>query len=142
VVNRCWKCDPFQIMIFVCVCSSWSIVKLKTRFETWIIINDANCVNLFHSFLFNNSYGLPVFTKDTKCPNQVFYVWLDDLQNIWAKFGLETCLSPNNDIRICLLDMRHIWTKNAFWTWITRNEVNGVVFHFSYLVTPRVYLCS
>jgi hypothetical protein len=35
--------------------------------------------------LFNNTYGLPVLTMDTKCSNQVFYVWLDDLQTIWAK---------------------------------------------------------
>jgi hypothetical protein len=41
-------------------------------------------------FLFYNTWGLPVLTKDTKCPNQVFYVLLVDLQIICAKYGLET----------------------------------------------------
>jgi hypothetical protein len=36
-------------------------------------------------FLFNNTYGLHVLTMDTKCPNQVLYVWFLDLQNICAK---------------------------------------------------------
>jgi hypothetical protein len=57
-------------------------------------------------FLFSNPYGSPVLTMGTKCPNQVFYVWLVDIQNICAKYGLETWLTPNNDIRIYLLDMR------------------------------------
>jgi hypothetical protein len=35
--------------------------------------------------LFNNTYGLPVLTKDTKLPIQVFYVCLDNLQTICAK---------------------------------------------------------
>jgi hypothetical protein len=66
-------------------------------------------------FLFNNAYGLPALLTDTKCPNRVLHVWFDDLHTICAKHGLETWLSPNNDIRICLLDMRHIWTKIALW---------------------------
>jgi hypothetical protein len=39
---------------------------------------------LFH-FSFNNSYGLPMLTMDSKWPDQVFYVWLVDLQMICAK---------------------------------------------------------
>jgi hypothetical protein len=35
-------------MIFVCVCSSWSVVVLKTQFETWIERNDLNGVYWFH----------------------------------------------------------------------------------------------
>jgi hypothetical protein len=35
-------------MIFVYVCSTWSIVKLKTRFEAWITWNDLNGLSLFH----------------------------------------------------------------------------------------------
>jgi hypothetical protein len=64
-------------------------------------------------FLINNTYGLLVLTMGTKCPNQVFYVWLVDLQTICAKWVMETWLSPNNDIGICLPDMRHSWTKYA-----------------------------
>jgi hypothetical protein len=36
-------------------------------------------------FLFIKTYGLTVLRKDTKCPNQVFYVSLVDLQIICAK---------------------------------------------------------
>jgi hypothetical protein len=36
-------------------------------------------------FLFNETYVLHVLTKDTKCPNEVFYVWLVDLQAICVR---------------------------------------------------------
>jgi hypothetical protein len=52
-----------------------------------------------------NTYGLTVLTKDTKCPNQVFYVWIVDLQTICTKYGLETWFSPNDYIRKYLLQM-------------------------------------
>jgi hypothetical protein len=35
-------------------------------------------VNVCFTTISNNTYGLPVLKKDTKCPNQVFYVWLVD----------------------------------------------------------------
>jgi hypothetical protein len=83
-----------------------------------------------------------VLTKDTKCPNQVLYVWFVDLQTICAKLGLETWLFPNHDIRICLLDIKHSWTKMSFETWIIRNDVNGVcLFHLPYLITLMAYRC-
>jgi hypothetical protein len=104
----------FQMIIFVNDCSTWSMVQLKTHVETWITLNDFNGVSFFHLF-FNNNYGLPALTTVTKCPNQVLYVWEVDFCTICAKQGLETWLSPNNDIRIYLLDMNHIWIKNAFW---------------------------
>jgi hypothetical protein len=50
VLNRGWKHDSLQMMIFVYVCSTWSIVELKTRFGTWITRNDVNGVSLFHLF--------------------------------------------------------------------------------------------
>jgi hypothetical protein len=61
---------------------------------------------MYSPFLFNNSYGLPVLTMGTICPNQVFYAWLVDLQTICAKYAMETWLLPNDDIRICLLHMQ------------------------------------
>jgi hypothetical protein len=67
------------------------------------------------AFLYNNTYGLPALTTDTNGPNQVLYVWSVDLHTICAKQGLETWLSPNNDIRLWLLDIKHSWNKNAFW---------------------------
>jgi hypothetical protein len=46
------KRDSLQIIIFVYICSTWSIVELKARFETWITRNDVNGVSWFHlSFL-------------------------------------------------------------------------------------------
>jgi hypothetical protein len=47
VLNTVWKRDSLQMMIFVYVCSTWGIVELKTRFETWITRNDVNGVSLF-----------------------------------------------------------------------------------------------
>jgi DNA-directed RNA polymerase subunit RPC12/RpoP len=47
VLNTVWKRDSLQIMIFVYVCSTCSVVKIKTHFETWIKRNDVNGVNLF-----------------------------------------------------------------------------------------------
>jgi hypothetical protein len=64
-------------------------------------------------FIFNNTCGLLVFTMNTKCANQVFYVWLVDLQTICAKYGRERWFYPNDDIRKCLIDMKHSWTKGA-----------------------------
>jgi hypothetical protein len=48
VLHRGWKRDSLQIKVFVYVCSTWSIVALKTRFETWITRNDVNGVSCFH----------------------------------------------------------------------------------------------
>jgi hypothetical protein len=65
-------------------------------------------------FLFNNAYCFPVLSMGTKCRNQVFYVWLIDLQTICAKCGLETLLFPSDDSRKFLLDMHRSWNQNAF----------------------------
>jgi hypothetical protein len=48
VLNRDWKRDSLQMMVFFNVCSTWSMVELKTRFETWITRNDVNGVSLFN----------------------------------------------------------------------------------------------
>jgi hypothetical protein len=48
VLNRGWKLDFLQMMIFVNVCSTCNIVEQKTRFETRITRNDVNGVNIFH----------------------------------------------------------------------------------------------
>jgi hypothetical protein len=37
------------------------------------------------TFLFDKTYGLHVLSKDTKCPNQLFYVPLVVLHTICAK---------------------------------------------------------
>jgi hypothetical protein len=46
-LNRSWKLDSLQMMIFVHVCSTCSVVELKPHFGTWITNNDVNGVNLF-----------------------------------------------------------------------------------------------
>jgi hypothetical protein len=83
----------------------WDVNKKKWRIWCKIV----------SPFLFNNTYDLPVLTNDTKSPNQLFYVRLFDLHTICTKYGLETRLTTNNDIRICLLDMKYSWTQNTFW---------------------------
>jgi hypothetical protein len=119
VLNMVLNHDSLQMMIFVNVCSACSVVELKTLFETWIARNDVNGV-----YWFNLSYlitvlalvvRLNVLTMDTNCRNQVLYVWMVDIQTIFTKYGLETWLPPNDNIRICLLDMQVSWAKNAIW---------------------------
>jgi hypothetical protein len=48
VLNRAWKRYSVKIMIFLYVCPTCSVVKLKTRFETWKVRNDVIGVSLFH----------------------------------------------------------------------------------------------
>jgi DNA-directed RNA polymerase subunit RPC12/RpoP len=48
VLNRLWKRDSLQMMIFVYVCLTCSVVDLKTRLETWNARNDVNGVYWFH----------------------------------------------------------------------------------------------
>jgi hypothetical protein len=112
VFNTEWKRDSLQMMIFLYVCSTCSVFELKTQFESWIEKMTWMVYILFH-FFFNNFFGLADLTIGTTCPNQVFYVWLVDLQNSCAKYGLETLFSPNYDIRKYLLDMQCCWNKNA-----------------------------
>jgi hypothetical protein len=102
-------------MILVYVCVTWIIVEIKTRFETWITWNDVNGLRFVPPFLFNNTYCLPVLTKDTKYTNQVFYAWLVYLKTINRIYVIETWYSPNDGIRKCLLDMKRGSNKNTFW---------------------------
>jgi hypothetical protein len=48
VLNRSWKRESLEKMIFVYVFSTWVVFKIKTRFETWITWNDVNGVRLIH----------------------------------------------------------------------------------------------
>jgi hypothetical protein len=115
---------------------------MKTRFERWITRNDI-WYKFDAPFLFNNTYGLPMLTKDTKFPNQVFYVCLDDLQNICNNRGWKR---DPYQIMICV-HVCSTWSlveiKTRFETWIIWNYVNSVSkLHFSYLITLMAYLCS
>jgi hypothetical protein len=95
-------------------------------------VNNKKCrkwCKIVTPILFNHSYGLPVITMDTKCPNQV-YVRLVDLETIVAKYGLESWFPPDVDICKYLLYMKHGSIKTRFETWLTRNDVNGNWFTF------------
>jgi hypothetical protein len=114
VLNRGGKRELFQIMICVYVCSSWSIVELIPCLQTRITGNDINGVNLFHhSYLITHM----AYLCSQRTPNLKSRIFLLICRSTepCAKQGLETGLSPNNDIRICLLDINHSWNKNAFW---------------------------
>jgi hypothetical protein len=113
VLNRAWKrVSPNNyIRIYLL-----DIIHSSTKNAFWDV-NNKKCIkwcNFVSSYLFNNTYGLHLLKIDHKCPNQVFYVWLADQQTIWAKYGLETWSSPNDDSPNCLLDMMHNSNINAF----------------------------
>jgi hypothetical protein len=50
VLNTVWKREFVQMMIFVYVCSTCSVVELKTWFEIWIARNEVNGVIWFHFY--------------------------------------------------------------------------------------------
>jgi DNA-directed RNA polymerase subunit RPC12/RpoP len=50
VLNMGWKRDSLQMMIFVYVCSTCSVVEIKTRFETWIAKYGVNGVYWLHFY--------------------------------------------------------------------------------------------
>jgi hypothetical protein len=81
VLNRGWTRDSLQVMVLVYVCSTGSVVELKTRFESWKASNDANGVSLFHlSYLIT----LMVYLCSQWTPNfQLKYFMFD-----WSIFTL------------------------------------------------------
>jgi hypothetical protein len=84
VLNRSWKGDCFEIMVFVC------LFDMKHRWTInafWDVSNKKwrKWCKFVTPSLFNNNYGLPVLTMDSKCPKHIFYVWLVDLQIICVK---------------------------------------------------------
>jgi hypothetical protein len=92
--------------------------------------------------LFKNISGLPVLRMGTKCPNQVFYVWLVDLQTIALNTGRNVIRSKWWYSYVCST-FSVVELKTRFETWITRNDVNDVnLFLFSYLITLMLYMCS
>jgi hypothetical protein len=109
----------------------WKLNRKKWR--EWCIL-----VSLF---LFSNCYGLPVLTVFTTCPNQVFYVWLVELQTIytrWKRVSLQMMIFVNVCSTCSVVEL-----KTRFESWITRNDANGVnMFFLSYLKTLMAYLCS
>jgi hypothetical protein len=143
VLNTSLETWLFEIMIFIYVCSAWSIVELKTRFEPWIKRNDVNGVSLFHlSYLIT----LIVYLCSQWNPNvQIKYFMCD--WSIYRIFVLHTSLESwliqiMVFVYVCST-CRVVELKTRFGTWITRNDVNGVsLFYLLYLITLMAYLCS
>jgi uncharacterized protein YjaG (DUF416 family) len=142
VLNTCWKSDYLQVMIFVNVCSTWSMVQLKTRFETTITRNDVCGVSLFHlSYLIT----LMAYLCSQRAPNaQINYFMLD--WSIYTLFVLNRGWKHDSLQIIIFLYVCSTWSivelKKRFETWITRIDVNGVsLFNLSYIKTLMACLC-
>jgi hypothetical protein len=74
VLNRPCKREYLEIVILVNVCSTWSFVELKTRFETRIKY-DVNGVSLFH---FSHLITLTAYLCSQWSPNvQIKYFMYD-----------------------------------------------------------------
>jgi hypothetical protein len=143
VLNWGWKHDSLQIMIFVYICSTWSVDELKTRFETWITRNDVNGVNLVHlSYLITpmaclSSQRSPIvkikyFMLD--CSIYILFV----LNTGWKRDSIQMLIF----VKVCTT-WRLVQLKTTFETSITRNDIYGLsLFHLSYLITLKAYLCS
>jgi hypothetical protein len=137
VLNRCCKPDSLQIMILVNICSTFSVVELKTLFETWKASNEVSSVSLFHF-----SY---LITLIAYLCSQIKYFMFDCL--IYRLFVVNTAWKHDSIQMMIFVNVCSTWNmvelKTRFETWITRNDVNGVsMFHLPYLITLMAYLCS
>jgi hypothetical protein len=130
-------------MIFVYVWSTWGIVELKTRFETWITRNVVNVVSLFHiSYLLTlMDYLCSQITPNIQI-KYLMFAW-----SIYRLFVLNTgwtrdSLHLNIFVYVCSTwSIVKLITRIE--TWITKNDVNGVsLFPLSYLIKLTSYLCS
>jgi hypothetical protein len=79
VLNRGWKRDTLQIMIFVYVCLTWNLDELKTRFETWITRTVINGVSLIHTSHIWLTCG---HNEHQISKSGIFNIWLVDLQTL------------------------------------------------------------
>jgi hypothetical protein len=142
VLNKDWKRDSIQIIIWVNVCSTYSIVELKMRFDTWMKRNDVNGLRFFHpSYL--------IILMAYMCAQ-----WTPFVQNIYIIFNwsfsrifvLNRCWKrePFQIIWVYVCSTYSlVEPKTRFEGWITRNFLNGVcLFQVSYLITPIAYLCA
>jgi hypothetical protein len=142
LLNRGWKPDTLQIMIFVYVYSTLSTVELKTCLETWITRNDVNGVRLTH---LSHLIKLMGYLCSQSTPNyQNKYLTFN--WSIYRLFVLNRGWkrdSINNDICISVLHMKFSWLKTRFETWIPKNVWNGLsLFNFPYVKTLMAYVCS
>jgi hypothetical protein len=130
VLNRGWKRDYLQIMIFVYICSTWSIVEFKTCFETWITRIDLKGVSLFllSYLIILVPYLCSLPTTNFKIKYFIFHY------SIYRLFVLITgCKRDSLQIMIIVnfcSTRRMVELITRVETWITRNDVNGLCFNF------------
>jgi hypothetical protein len=124
------------MMIFVYVCSTCSVVELKTQLETWNARNDVNGVYWFHlSYLIT----LLAYMCSQWAPIvQIKYFMLD--WSIYRQFVQNTGWKHDSLQMVIFIYVSStcsvVELKTRFETWIARNDINGVYwFHFPYLIT-------
>jgi hypothetical protein len=141
VLNTGWKRDSFQMMKYVNVYWTLSIVELKTRFETWITWNDVSGVSLFPLFYFITRLtcvhkGHQMSKSSILC--LIGRSRLLVLNRGWKHDYLQVLIFVNVCSTWSMVEL-----KTLFETCITRNDVNVVsLYHLSYLLTLTSYLCS
>jgi hypothetical protein len=117
VVNKGCKGAFLQIMIFVYVCSTWSIVDIKTRFEAWIKRKGVTFFNL--SYLIT----LMAYLCSQRSPNvQIKYFMFD--WSIYRLFVLNTGWKHDSFQIVIFVNVCSTWSmiepKTRFETWITK----------------------
>jgi hypothetical protein len=136
VLNTGWKRDSLKMMIFVNVCTTWSmVVQLITRFETWITRNDVNGVSWFHlSYLITlMSYLSSEWTPNVQIEYFMFHWSINTpfvLNRTWNRAFLQIMIFVNVYLTWGVVEL-----KTRFETSITKNNVNGVsLLHLSHLI--------
>jgi hypothetical protein len=126
VLKRGWKRDSLQVMIFVNVCSTWSMVEQKTSFETWITRNEVNGVSLYH---LQYLIILMVNLCSQRIPNvQIYYFMFD-----WSIYRLNVLNRgwKHDPLLIKLfVNLSSTWSIVELKTrlkLVSRNDVNGEV---------------
>jgi hypothetical protein len=136
VLNTGWKRDSLQIIIFVSVCSTCSVVELKMGFETWITRNDVNDVYLC---LLPYLITLMAYLCSQTAPNVLIKYFMFDW-SIYRLFVLNTVWKHDF---LQMMIFVYVWStcsvveiNTRCETRIARNDLNGVYcFHLSYLIT-------
>jgi hypothetical protein len=76
VLNKGWKLDSHQMIIFVYMRSTCSVVELKTRFERWIARTEVNGVYSFDLQLIFAKYGMEKFRPTCDKIRSIYNHWL------------------------------------------------------------------
>jgi hypothetical protein len=129
-------------MIFVNVCSTWSMVELETRFETWIIRNYVNGVCLFHLSIL---IMLMAYLWSQRTPNFQIKYFMFDL-SIYRLFGLNSGWKRDSLQWMILVYVSSTWSIVELNTLLRRelqgNDVNCIsLFQLLYLIPLLVYPC-